>query len=219
MEENQNPNTNLELAIKNPDLKLLTKQYTELLIDGVLKDGTLKDLPIVNSIIGLINFGSSINRNIATKKIYKFLFQLNEVPEEKRKKKIEQINSSEKYQTKVGEIIFEILDKIESDGKPEIIGKLFCAVIEEKIDYLTFLKISHIIKSIFYYDLVFLKENYDGKYITKFSDDSLLVSGIVQNNADFVKAFETGLNSDEKYEQEKNTLTEIGKIIIEIGMN
>lgn len=226
MEKSHNSNKSLELAITNSDLKNLTKEYGELAIDGILKDGILKDIPLLGTIIGAIKFGNSINQNIATKKLYKFLFQLNKIPLEKRKQKIEEINSSKKYQSKVGEQIFELLEKIESDGKPEIIGKLFAAVIQEKIDYIKFLKASHIVKTVFYYDLIALKKTYDGKYLNDPIDDTLMTNGLVQSNVDFVKSFEKGLNFDddgnskepEEYKQEKDSLTDMGKLIVEIGM-
>lgn len=67
-----NINKSLELAIKNPDLQGLTKDYAELAIDGILDDGILKEIPLIGTLIAAINFGSSINKNITTKKLYKF---------------------------------------------------------------------------------------------------------------------------------------------------
>ena len=85
MNEKFNSNKSLELAIVDSGLAGLTKDYAELAIDGLLKDGIFKDIPILGSVIGTIRFGSSINKHIATKKLYKFLFQLHKIPFEKRK--------------------------------------------------------------------------------------------------------------------------------------
>lgn len=121
---------------------------------------------------------------------------------------------------------FELLDRIESDGKPEIIGKLFAAVINENIDYQTYLKAAHVIKTLFYYDLVKLQEFYDGEYLNAEIDETLRINGLVQSNVDFVKAFDAKISFDDNgngkestdYEQEKDSLTELGRLIIEIGM-
>lgn len=221
-----NPNKKLELVIKDSDLPSLSKDFTEVAIDGVLDDGVLKDIPLVGGIVGLVKFGSSIYKYLTAKKIYKFLFELHKIPQQKRIDKIDQINNSKKYQSSVGEMTFELLERIESDGKPEIIGKLFRAVIEEEIDYSTYLKATHIVKTVFYYDLVKLKQVYDGTYIREQIDETLRINGLVQSNVDFVKAMNAELEFDDdgnkkestQYEQEKDSLTEMGQLIIEIGM-
>jgi len=223
----KDPNKVFESIIKQSDLTSLSKDYGEILVDSLLDNRTLKDIPLIGTIVGSLNFVNSINQIFTIKKIYKFLSQLRDIPQEKRLQKINKINSSKKYQNSVGEQLFELLDKIESDGKPEILGKIFAAYIEEKIDYQTFLRTSHIIKNAFYYDLVFLKQSYDGKYLNHDMNiiDSLIENELVQSNVDFVKSYEFTLSNNredkersEKFIQEKDTLTEIGKIIIEIGM-
>ena len=138
MEQKPNPHNQLESVIKDSKLPELATEYSEILIDAILDEGVLKDMPLVGSVIGIVKFTNSIDQHFMTKKLYKFLFQLHKIPSEKRIKKIEEINSSQKYSCSVGEKILELLDKIDSEGKPEILGKLFKAVIQEKIDYLTY---------------------------------------------------------------------------------
>jgi len=112
MKKPQNLNEKLEILIKNPELSALTKDYAELAIDGIMDDGALKDIPIVGTVIGMIKFGNSINKHFYVKKLYKFLFQIHTIPLSKRIEKIDQINSSKKYQSSVGEMIFELLKKL-----------------------------------------------------------------------------------------------------------
>jgi hypothetical protein len=213
----RNPNKKIEEVIKSSDLPSLTKDYAELAIDGIMDDGVLKDFPLVASIIGFIKFGNSINQYLATKKIYKFLFQLNSIPLAKRVKKIEEINASSKYQSSVGEMIFELLEKIESDLKPEIAGKLMKAVIEEEIDYNTYLRLTHIIKGIFYQDLIYLKHNSNQDTMLGEALDSLVFSGLV--NVNLIGTYENVLSGSQKNTNGGNKLTELGKILINTGMN
>jgi len=224
--EKINPSNAIENIIKAPELKNIITDYGEIFADSFIKDSTLKDIPLIGTLLNLINFGNSINKNITAKKIFNFLFHLSKIPENKRNIKINQINSSKKYQHKVGETLFEILDKIDSEGKPEILGRLFVEVIEERIDYTTFLKIAHLLKFIFYYDLIKLRNVYNGTYVNGDIDDSFIIHGIVVINHNLTEAFEASLNFDnfgnEKqpsfFTPQKNTLTEMGKLIIEIGM-
>ncbi len=203
MEKPENPNKKLELVIKDSDLPSLSKDFAEVAVDGILDDGILRDLPLVGAVIGVVKFGNSINKHLSAKKIYKFLFELHKIPQEDRIKKIDEINNSQKYQSSVGEMIFELLDRIESDGKPEIIGKMFAAVIEEKIDFADYLRCAHIVKNFFYYDLVTLKVGHEkGDIYTTFGDG----------------LFDSGLIIIGTMGENETRLSELGKIIIEIGM-
>ncbi len=218
MNRPENPNKNLELVIKNSDLPSLSKEYLEIAIDGIMDEGILKEIPLVGSVIGAIKFGNSISQHLATKKIYKFLLEIQNVPQEQRIKKINEINNSEKYQSTVGEMIIEFLEKIESDLKPEIVGRLFCAFLDEKIDYQTYLKAVHIMSRLFIYDLLELKENYDGKFVYKYSTE-LVLNGLV--DVDFTISYEEAKADYEGREYNEPsiaTLTQIGEIIIKIGM-
>lgn len=218
MTELQNPNQKLEIVIKDSDLPSLAKDYAELAIDGIMDDGVLKDIPLVGTVIGVMKFGNSVNKHLSAKKLYKFLFQLHTIPLEKRINKIDQINSSKKYQSTVGEMIFELLEKIDSDGKPEIIGKLFKAVIEEKIDFETYLRLVHIVKRLFYYDLVWLKENSVGLRVNGRLNDELYTSGLVKQ--DLVNIYEKAkeMNKDRKPNVNDISLTYLGDTLISIGM-
>ena len=203
MEKPENPNKKLELVIKDSDLPLLSKDFAEVAVDGIMDDGVLRDLPLVGGIVGAVKFGNSINKYLCAKKIYKFLFELHTIPLEQRIKKIDEINNSKKYQSSVGEMIFELLERIESDGKPEILGRMFAAVIEEKINYRDYLKCAHIVKNFFYYDLATLKNGHEkGNIYTTFGD-GLFDSGLIV----------IGIKG-----HSETTLSDLGKIIIEIGM-
>ncbi|SHH79352.1 hypothetical protein [Winogradskyella jejuensis] len=214
MKKPENPNKKFELVIKDSELPSLSKEFAEVAVDGIMDDGVLRDLPLVGSLIGAVKFGNSINKYLSAKKIYKFLFELHHIPQVQRIKKIDEINDSKKYQSSVGEMIFELLERLESDGKPEIIGKLFAAVITEEIDYRTYLKCAHIIKSMFYYDLEELKNKYDGKYVIGPVNDGIFNSGLVDVN--FAATFDQTKNHHPK--KSDTTLTGLGDVIINIGM-
>lgn len=226
MEKRLIPNIEFETVIKESDINSMLKDYSELILDKNLEDGILKEIPIISTIVSSIKFGNSVNEYFFRKKIFKFLFQLKDIPINKREQVIEKINVSEKYQNKVGETIIELLDKIETEGKPEILGKMLGAVIEEKMDYFNFLKASHIVKSIFYYDLVMLKEAYDGEYVNNYSNDSLIIAGVINLEIpNWGNQLEKSLNFDmdsykelEEENSSRSNLSEIGKIIIEVGM-
>lgn len=206
-----NPNKKLEESIINSDLPSLAKDYAELAIDGILDDGILKGIPLVGTVVGIMKFSDSISKHLAAKKIYKFLFQLDTISPELRRKKVNEINSSGKYASTVGEITFELLDKMESDGKPEILGKLFKGVIEEKLDFQAYLRIAHMVRSLFYYDLLELKVLTKNKVVERPINDSIFTSGLTVTNWVYLK-------KGDSQKKPQITLTDLGEKLVLIGM-
>jgi len=155
----------LEATIETSDLESINENFAEIAIDSILEDGTLKDLPIVGTIVGLSKFGFKLRENIFLKKILKFLFELKSIPQDTRQKFLKKIEASEDYNNKVGEALILIIDKLVDIEKPQLIGKLFASCISEEIDYKTFLKLSYLVDNLFLPDLIFLREMNFGKEI------------------------------------------------------
>ncbi len=139
----------LATTISTSDLKDLSGDYAELLVDSVLKDGVLKEIPIVGSIVAIGKFGVSINNYMFIKKVLNFLTNIKEIPVEKRLEMINKIERSCNYQSNVGQALILIIDKLEDLEKPKVIGKLFTAVLSNSLEYDTFLRISQGIEKIF----------------------------------------------------------------------
>ena len=72
-------------TIETTDLDAINADLAEIVIDSVLEDGLLKDLPIVNVVVGLGNFGSKIHKGIFLKKVLSFLSNLDSTSTEERK--------------------------------------------------------------------------------------------------------------------------------------
>jgi hypothetical protein len=108
-------------------------------------------------------------------------------------------------------MIFETLDKIESDGKPEIIGKLFAAYIEEKIDFQIYLRLAFIVKSLFYYDLLDLKNITKKNVVTYSINDSIATSGLIETDMIYI-------NENDTEKKPQITLTSLGEFLILLGM-
>lgn len=205
------PQKSLEDAIMKSDLPQLAEDYGELIVDSVMDDGILKEIPILKTIISCIKFTNSLSKHYAAKKIYKFLFQLKSIPKEKREKKINEINTSKRYQSTVGEFVLEILDKIESEGKPEIIGRLFGSFLEEKLTFEEFLRISHIVQTAFYFDLLKLINYDENDYLYEGNTEQLSSLGL--------SSF--GYNAWGKPEPKENCsgeISELGKNLVIYGL-
>jgi hypothetical protein len=145
-------------SIKSADLASLAGEYAEIGIDAVLSEGVLRDIPIVGTITALGKLGASINDRIFTKKIVRFLISLAAISEQDRLALIEKLNEEDEFRNKVGERVIEILDRIDSQRKPEMVASVFKAYAEELIDGNTLRRLNHTIERIPAYDITFVRK-------------------------------------------------------------
>ncbi|TXG36978.1 hypothetical protein [Seonamhaeicola maritimus] len=176
--------TSLVETIETTDINSINKDLAEVVIDSVLDDGLLKDIPIVNIIVGLRNFGSKIHKGIFIKKVLTFLSNLESTTIRERQNFIQKIEKSETYNNKVGEALIMILEKCSDLEKPKIIGKLFKASIKEEIDYQTFLRLCSLIDRVHIPDLIHLKSIHNGQNINSVIKDELFRAGFL-NRTEF----------------------------------
>src|SRR3989338_5090892 len=92
-----------DTTLKDTDLENLSIDMAELAIDSVLDDGILRDVPIVSTFVGLAKFGANVHDKLFLKKILTFLTRLNGVPAEKRRRMVNDTDSSKEHKVKVGE--------------------------------------------------------------------------------------------------------------------
>jgi hypothetical protein len=143
-----NLSTSFNETLKDSDLQNVGGNLSELVIDSVLEDGILKDVPVISAIIGLSNIGIKISDRILLNKIISFLFELRNIPRAKREEMINKIDNSKKYKIKVGEKILLIIDKCNDYENSQYVAKLFSTYLAEKINYDDFLRGANIIQSV-----------------------------------------------------------------------
>ena len=107
-------------------------------LEKIIKDGNLHDvltdivqftteIPFIGTLVKLIKFTSTLDETIFIRKIQKFLFELKDIPDDRRQKKIDEINNSKNLQYSIGLVILDQLQRIEINYKPTILGKLFAS--------------------------------------------------------------------------------------------
>ncbi|CAA0250022.1 hypothetical protein [Tenacibaculum maritimum] len=143
-----NLSTSFNETLKDSDLQNIGGNLSELVIDSVLEDGILKDIPVISTIVGLSNIGIKISDRILLNKIVSFLFELKDISNVKREEMINKIDNSKKYKIKVGEKILLIIDKCNDYENSQYVAKLFSAYVSEKINYVDFLRGANIIQSV-----------------------------------------------------------------------
>jgi len=152
----------LEETLKNSDLQNVTIGLAEVVLDNLLNDEIAKDIPIINTILGLWKTSIEIKDRLFLKKIIYFISGLSNTPINKRKQMVDEINNSGQYRTRVGEKLLYIIDKCEDHEKSQIIARLFAAFIEQKLRYKEFLRSASIVDRTMIEDLNwFINSNWE----------------------------------------------------------
>lgn len=144
--------------------------------DEFLSDEVLKDFPIVGSFIKTGKVLLSIPDKLLMIKLLYFMDGLrkNSIPYNKRLEFCDQIKSSSKKSQKVGFDLLNIIERSDELTKVKIISEAFSWCLSGRIDYSTFLRLSHGVNLTFSSDLLGLKniENETTK-------ENLVISGFV----------------------------------------
>ncbi|MCJ8153443.1 sister chromatid cohesion protein PDS5 [Chryseobacterium sp. SSA4.19] len=199
----------------NSDATKIVTSLIEVPLDSYFDNDIISKIPVLKTFIDIYNLGTSVSDKIFANKLIHFLNELEDISSELILKEIQYIDDSEKYNHKVGEKIIEILNRIDSDGKPKIIGRLFRNFIDKKIEYSVFLKFADIVEKTFYYDLLSLRSCTDGKFYFAL-DEQLYNIGLVEGTG--IGSFNATEEERVEFNQITALITQKGKILLEFGL-
>jgi hypothetical protein len=132
----------------------------------------------------------SVRDQILSIKIIKFLHQLSSTSIEERMEMVEKLNEDDKFKGRVGSAIIEILDRMESDKKPEFAAKCFSAFAQKEISYQELRRVLWALERVPSFDLEKLPHFANATIDESLKmDESLLIgfvhSGLGVNNGGF----------------------------------
>jgi len=111
------------------------KECLEIGVDAALESGVLKDIPLVNILFSMFSAVGIARDHIFGNKLLRFLSQLSEISKEERIAMVEKLNEDDKFSGRVGAAMIEILDRMESERKPELAAKCFAAYARAEISF------------------------------------------------------------------------------------
>ncbi|MNZ31246.1 hypothetical protein D3C78_485400 [compost metagenome] len=122
-------------VLKSDSVVSVGKDFLELGIDAVLESGALKDIPLVNAVVGIFGAAGSVRDQLFVNKLIRFMSQLSEVSQEERIAMVQKLNEDNKFSGKVGAALIEIIDRMESEKKPELSARCFAAFARGEISF------------------------------------------------------------------------------------
>lgn len=214
-----------DATLRDANLESITENVTELSIDSLLKDGILKEVPIVSTMVSLVKLGANVQDRLFLKKIVSFMAGLNEISPEERRRMIDKIDAPGKQRIKVGEKLLYVIDACNDHESSELVAHLFKVFVEEKITYDEFLQGSNILNKITGQDFRWFLSN-ARNYMSAEDVGSLISSGLfdlyyepvnvrVKDQDDYkMVAYEDKYKTEVDGGEMKVTISQVGKIIM-----
>lgn len=218
-------------TISNSQLPDAFLDVGESTIDNLTDNPLIQQIPIVKTVLGLMQTGANIQDRLFLKKILTFLQGIEAIPEHERQKTISEIDLSEKYQVKVGEKLLYILDTCDDHTNAKNVSRLFAALLKKQISYSQYVGAAQIIARISQSELDQFLESYKYHYLDS-SSANLSHTGLmysetaeVEVEVDLKKITQDDWDDpEEHYEADTNTFggeithypTPSGEVIFEI---
>lgn len=100
------------------------RDFAEVVLDSIVEEGVLRDLPIVTTLDNLRKIYGATTQKLITNKIKKFWEELSNLSSEERREFVEWMNQNPKQKAVVGETLLLLIDRENSVEKPLIIARL-----------------------------------------------------------------------------------------------
>ena len=169
MMENKKLEDSLLSTITDPTIDI-TSDAMEIIIDNVLADGILKDIPVVNTIKSVIKAGFSIRERAFLSKLFQFMnsssIDRNSMQFKKFFAKVDKKNQK----NELSRYLLELIDKTTEYQKIPLYSKIFDFIINNELDWKNFYYLSISLDKLHPIGIGFLNElmensNKDGKSI------------------------------------------------------
>lgn len=152
----------------------------EVMLDSVLDDGILKDIPIIGTIVGVGKCVKNLSDIFFVNKLRAFLFTIKDVDPRKRFEAMEKWENDENYRGKVGEALLGMIGRCDDSVKSTWLSKLFYELVLKRNSHRLFMRAEKALSSLSVMDIqAFLnipKDHYT--YIREAECEPFLGSGL-----------------------------------------
>ncbi len=139
-------------TLASSDLSGVLEDQAEVIVDRILKDGLLKDIPIISTITGAVKTVIAVRDYLLVLKLVRFLQGIN-ITEEERAHFEKTIGDDAEYRRTVGQNLLMLIDSLDDVTKADMVARLFKAFLQDNITYDEFKRFASVVESIFIGDL------------------------------------------------------------------
>lgn len=141
----------IDSLLKSKDLKNISIEVVEKILDNQMEEGILKEIPIVKYLVAAKNIHTSISDTIFIKKAMRVLLELGEISSEQRTALAQELDDENGSGI---EKIMMAIDKFETLEKCKIYGRLCRLKASGEIEIDDFLRLTKLIQDAYLDDLV-----------------------------------------------------------------
>ena len=142
----------------NNNFQDILADNSEILLDSLINNEILKEIPVLGTSLKLIRGIQSIRDKFYLSKIKFFVEHLGEIDTLKKVKLIEEAKKSQKSRAKFGDALITTIEQSDSEIKIEYTAVAFEAFLNNDINEHDLREICHIIKNTFTEDLISIVE-------------------------------------------------------------
>lgn len=196
-----------------------TLELGELGIDSLLDDGLFKNIPIVSLVMGIGKTAQNLYERNLLQQTLNFIKSFNEktIDEKKLEKYKEKINKNKSMAEKeLGRVLIILNSNVETK-KSQLLGKVFRAYVDERIDWNQFCDLSEAISRLFISDINLISDIWQHKInnssqCMNYQIDRLVSIGFIGTTT---KSMTIGSNNTSNTERYLN-ITQFGRLFSEI---
>lgn len=166
-------------SMKSPSLIDLTLEVGEVAIDSLFDDGLAKDIPFFGLIMKANDAVTSIRGRIFAAKIYKFLKVIGQTSKAERDRVIDDISCKKGGVEAAGIAILDLIDRLDSERKPELVGKLFNACANKDITVEEYLRLADVISKVYLNDIELLSDPHPSGLATSQQKNIFMANGLM----------------------------------------
>lgn len=101
----------------------------EVMLDSVMQDGVLKDIPIIGAIVGLGKCFKNVSDILFANKLIAFLLELKDVDSKDRREAIEKWEKDAEYRINVGETLLNMINRCDDRQKAKWLSQLYYVLV------------------------------------------------------------------------------------------
>ena len=182
--------------IKSKDLKDISSDLVEKVLDNQITDEVVKEIPILKTIVAVKNIYNSYTDRIFIKKAMSVLLELGELNEDEKETFLEDLEDGD--ETAVEKILMSV-DKLETLKKCKVFGRLCKLKARGEFYAEEFLRLTNIIQRAYLDDLILVKnfERLERKEIYEEEYYPLIALGLIHQE----RSEQTPIERNHQYEE------------------
>lgn len=172
----------MEQTIEYGNLDFLS-ELGEIVIDSVLSEGVMREVPILGTIVGLGKCIKNVYDIQFAKKLIAFLLPIKDVEPEKRKAAIKKWEKDENYRGQVGDTLLGMIQRCDDAMKAKWLSQLFYELVLKRSESRLFMRAEKTISSLSVMDLQAFLNMSQSHYhhISEEEYEPFIGSGLYQN--------------------------------------